>query len=158
MAFAVVPEGEGEHPVQAREAVDAPRLVGAQEHFAVAVAAELEPQSLEFGAQFQVVVNLAVEDHGKARQLIDEGLVRGGREVDDRQSRVAEPDPGSEVRPFAVRPAVPQSGHHGVYQPWRDRFGLCAKDACEATHAGQRLPCAAEPTLNTWLRWYQRFS
>src|SRR5687767_5737870 len=57
---ALVPDGEGEHPVEATHASRAPFLIGLEHHFRVGLRMEAVPARLELDAEIREVVDLAV--------------------------------------------------------------------------------------------------
>ena len=61
-AFAIIPDGEGEHPAQTREAALAPGGESGEEDFGVAVRAKRPARGGEFVAQGAEVVDRAVEN------------------------------------------------------------------------------------------------
>jgi hypothetical protein len=96
------------HPVETREGVCAPLEERRQQHFAIAARREAPAQRGEFGAHFDVVVDLAVEDHRGATRN-DDRLVTGRREVEDCQTSEAERDAarsGRRVEEFFGRPSL----------------------------------------------------
>ena len=56
------PQRDGKHAAQAGKATGIPLEKGGQNRFGVAVRVETMAELFQFGAQFQVVVNFAVED------------------------------------------------------------------------------------------------
>ena len=60
-ALPQVIEREGEHAVQARQAIHAPFLPGGEDHLAVAIGTEGCAACLQFAAQFAEIIDLAVE-------------------------------------------------------------------------------------------------
>ena len=84
----LVIEREGEHAMQARQAIDAPLLPCRQDRLAIALGGEFRTERRQFAAQLAIIVDLAVEHQHRA--AIDRGhrLGRSG-EVDDREAAVA---------------------------------------------------------------------
>ena len=64
-----IPDGDREHPVEMREALDAEVLVQVDDRLAIAVRAKHVPGSLQTTAQGAKVVDLAVEDDPHACRL-----------------------------------------------------------------------------------------
>ena len=100
-----VPQGEGEHAAKALHAGLAPRLPGVQDDLGVAAGAEGVAQGFEFGHQFLVVVDFAVEDDDDRVVFVEQGLLAGG-DVNDRQTAVAEGDTGLLVQARFIGPPV----------------------------------------------------
>ena len=99
-----VPHGEGEHPDEpGNGGIDAPAVHRVQHDFAVGRAGEpIAP--LQVLPDLAEIVDFAVEHDGQPAVGGPHRLAPGGREVDDRQSPVAEPD-----RPLAVQTLVVRS-------------------------------------------------
>src|SRR6185503_5535292 len=84
-----IPQGEREHPAQAREKPFAPVLVRVYEHFDIRAAAERMTVRLELGAQGGKVIDLAIGDELNRVRLVAERLLPA-RQIDDRQPPHAE--------------------------------------------------------------------
>src|SRR6185369_1226858 len=82
-----VPKRESEHSAKAPDAGRPPRLISGQEHLGVGASLEALAERLQFGAQLQIVVNLAVvgDDIAAAREL--HGLAPALGQVDDGKSQ-----------------------------------------------------------------------
>ncbi len=109
-----VPDGEGEHAVQARHAGRALLLVEVDDRLGVGARAVRVALGLELGAQRLVVVDLAVVGDPDGAVLVGHRLVAGGRQVDDRQPPVAESDrraAGSTYAPSSSGPRWPARRH-----------------------------------------------
>ena len=109
---------------------------------------ELLPQKLE-------IVDLAVEDERDARTLMDHGL-DAGRQIDDRQPPMREPDHGGSIagviqeQAFAVRPAVADAVGHG-HQPALGIWpSLLKNEAGYAAHTLGHLDRLSALTLRIW--------
>jgi hypothetical protein len=100
-----VPQREGEHAAKALHAVFAPGFPGVHDALGVALGVEDVAQRLQFGDQFLVVVDLAVEDHDHRAVFVEQRLLAGG-DVDDGQAPVAEAQAGLDVQAAFVRAAV----------------------------------------------------
>ena len=107
-----VPDRDREVSVEALEAADAPLRVGLRDHLGVGGGREPASEPFQLGAQFDVVVDLAVLHHPVARALVAQRLV-AALEVDDREARVGHAEAPVEVDAHAVRPPVPQLPCHG---------------------------------------------
>src|SRR5574341_742739 len=114
LPFFGVPEADGEHAAEFVQAVDAPLLEGMDDDLGVrvvrlpSVPADLD----QFSPDLSVVVDLAVEHDLDAVVLVGHGLVRDGRQVDDREAAVPQADlpVRRDPSPSTVRAAM----DHGV--------------------------------------------
>ncbi len=100
-----VPESEGEHAAEAFHAALAPCLPRVDDHLGVALRPENVSERHELGDQLLEVVDLAVEDDDDGAVLVVERLL-AGREIDDRESPMAEADSRFDVQPAPVRAAM----------------------------------------------------
>jgi hypothetical protein len=71
--------------------------------FGVAAGVEDVAERLQFGDQFLIVVDFAVEDDANALVFVVQRLLAGGQ-VDDREAAMAEPTPGSMCKPPSSGP------------------------------------------------------
>ena len=94
----LVPEREGEHAAEVLHAIGAPFAVGAQDDFGVGLGAEL--LAADDVAQLKIVVDFAVEGEPIAG-FIGHRLV-AGREIDDAQTAMGEPDMFARMDPEAL--------------------------------------------------------
>ena len=142
-----VPDGEGEHPVEAGDAGRTLLLVEVQDRLGVGARAVRVALGLELGAQRLVVVDLAVVGDPDRAVLVGHGLVAGGRQVDDRQPAMAQRDPLSGIGPRAVvvGAAMALGRRHVTGDRLADgkRVGE-AEDSADPTHVSCR---AASPSL-----------
>ena len=132
-----VPDGEGEHAPQPRQAGLAPAGVGGQQHLRVALRAEHPAARGQLVAQRAEVVDRPVEDEVEAPVVRDHRLVAVGR-IENRQPPHA--DRGVAVRheSVVIRAAVP----HGIAHPPDGRRaglqGITGTDhSGYATHRGK---------------------
>jgi hypothetical protein len=88
----------------------------------VALGVEHMAQGLQFGDQFLVVVDLAVEDDDHRAVFVEQRLLAGG-DVDDGQAPVAQPTPGSMCR-------LPSSGRGAVCESFMRCSTACAMGRC----------------------------
>ena len=120
-AAAGVVEGKGEIAVELVEEVVALELVEGQQHFRVGGGQKTPAARHQFGAQFDVVEDLAVEDDGQRPLGVAERL-GAVTEADDGQAGVAETDrrpaavPLVDVNAIAVRATMDDGRHHGMGQ------------------------------------------
>ncbi len=89
-----VVEEECEHSLQALETGLAPLRVGGEDHLGIGVRREQMTSLLEPPAQFSVVVDLPVEYDPQAPIGGAHGLVPGRREIDDRETAMAQDERG----------------------------------------------------------------
>ena len=109
-----VVERERPHPVQAVGEGPAPGAIAVQQHLGVGViAVEAAAERREFGAQLDVVVDLAVEDHADLSVVGPHRLMTAA-DVDDREPAVTEMDAACLVHPgpLVVGTAVRERGVH----------------------------------------------
>ena len=112
-ALLFVPEGEGEHAVEALGGgVDAPLDEGGEHDLGVGVAAPSVAVFFEFGAEVLEVVDLAIEDDFVAAVGAGHGLVAEGGEIEDGEAAVAEGDAGFGIGPGAF--VIGAAGDDGV--------------------------------------------
>src|SRR5262249_50446819 len=100
-----IPDGEGEHAVEAAQALGPPFLVGVQDHLGVAARAEDVAAGLQLGAQVEEVIQLAVVDDAASPVLVPNGLLAAGQ-VDDAEAANAEEEAAGVPRAALVGPAV----------------------------------------------------
>ena len=160
---AMVVKCEGEHAVQAAQAIRPPFLPGGEDDFGIAIGPENGAEASEFTPQFGEIVDLAIEDDG--RPAIG-GMHRLRRpfEIDDRQAPVAEPHTLGGPYSGTVRAAMSQRvGHlphagrvHRLRRPDMEK-------ACDPAHGrGARAYPAGRPSrrpadlwtggMRQWLR------
>ena len=133
-----VPDRDSEHPVQRPYAVDALLLVLTQDHLGVGLGPKgvtASPQSL---AKLTVVVDLTVVHQHHAAVVAHHRLMPARREVDDRQSPLAQHDIAVGGRPQApvVGPAVGEGGLHPLQGIARDSSAAKVNDSGNAAHVG----------------------
>jgi hypothetical protein len=105
-----VPQSEGELAAQAAQAGRAEVFVEVQGDLAVGAGAEAVAPGFEFALRALEVVEFAVDDDPQPLVLAGDRLI-AGRQVDDAEPGVAQPDPAvfAEPGPLSVRPAVGES-------------------------------------------------
>jgi hypothetical protein len=101
-ALVAIPDGEGEHAVEALDAARAPLAVGEQHDLGVGVRAKRVAARDQLVAQLAEVVEFAVVDDRQAPVLGTHRLVTGGRDVDHRQAPAGEADGTVDVRAVVV--------------------------------------------------------
>ena len=153
-----VEDGEGPHAVEAREAPEAPGLVGGEDDLGVAGRGEAATGSLELAAQLPEVVDLAVVDEVNVARRARHRLV-AVLEVDDRQAPVAEAGEVLLEVALVVGPPVLDPLAHGreeVVIRWADEAGDPAHRSLRTSPGGLlpapelalRIPIArSSPTL-----------
>ena len=116
----LVPDGEGEHAVEALQAAFAPLLPGVDDHLRVAAGAEGVSACQQLALDLHEVEDLAVEGHDDSVVLVVERLL-AALEVDDRQAPMTETDAGLEVKSVAVRASMAERRIHRLEHPLCDR-------------------------------------
>src|SRR5262249_53418965 len=138
-----VPQGKGEHPLQARREIGSLLLVEVDDALDVAPRPEAVAAALEAGAQHRVVVDLAVAHPRHAAALVADGLV-AARHVDDREPPHPEAGLGVDERAEIVRAAVHHDVAHGA-----DALGartVTARESqlsCDPTHGYATRDCVS---------------
>jgi hypothetical protein len=94
-----IPDRKRPHPVQAIQACLAPLRICRQNDLRIAAAAKAMPKALQLFAQFDVVVNLAVEHDPEAPIGADHWLMTGRRQVENRKAA----KPERQTAPCAMR-------------------------------------------------------
>ena len=85
-----MPDGEGEHAVEARHGILSPGMIGFQQDLRVAVREEGVSHLLKFRTEFTVVVNGAVINDGQPQGVVHQGLLGFFAQVEDFEAPVAE--------------------------------------------------------------------
>ena len=80
--LSVVPQGEGEYPVEAGQKIDPELLVAVNDRFGVAFGAKDVPPRLQIFSQFLEVIDFPVEGDPYAPVFVGYGLVTRD-EIDD---------------------------------------------------------------------------
>ena len=142
-----IPEGDREHPVQARGELRSALLVEVRQHRGVACAAHLVRAQLV--AQHAKVVRLAVEDGDHVARLVGYRLV-AGIEVDHLQPLMAEHAMAEDVGRAFIRSTMHQCGAHRVHALGIRHPGgrIESGDAAHGTHTaravrGRLVSCGA---------------
>ena len=149
-----VPDGDGVHAAEPVYHVLADQGVGLEQHLGVAVGPQGDPLLPQFGGQFDVVVDLPVEEHPEAAVGRPHRLMPGQRQVQDRQPPEAERDIRVRVHAIVVRPAMVDPVQ-GFCQPGLVRARL--KGQCQAagdsTHRRpQQCPRVVWSSILRWAR------
>src|SRR5882724_8161880 len=114
VGFRVVP-GSGKHPVKTIESRQIPLADRRYDDFGVGLCTKSMTQLLELCPEFDIVVDLPVEDEHSAL-VVHEWLVRGCRQIDDSESSMTEIDIPSGPFTLIIRSAV---GHRCGSRPGR---------------------------------------
>src|SRR6266478_5127402 len=101
------PNRERKHAAQTREAIFVPLQKGAQNYLGVAAGLEFFTVRFQFGAQFPVVVNLAVEDQDGVSVFADHGLIARVK-VDDFEAHGPQRNSLRFIRALLVRTSMNQ--------------------------------------------------
>ncbi len=132
---AAVPQGEGEHPIEAVETAFAPLLPGVDNHLGVRPRAEHMATRGQLGDQGLEVVDLAVEDHADGSVFVEQRLNAAG-EIDDGETAMPEANAGSVVKTLPVRPAMANGIGHAAEQSTIDlRVAAPVKNARNSAHS-----------------------
>jgi hypothetical protein len=87
------PQGHGEHATQARKGAGIPFQECVQHGFGVALRMEAMAEAFELGTQFQMIVDLPVEDNDGVSVVTQDGLL-ASLNIDNFQASRAEGDRG----------------------------------------------------------------
>ena len=115
-AFFHIPDGKGPHAIEFLHEGIAEFPVTVQEHLGVRVVGlKHAAAGLEFGPEFEVVVDLAVEDDDLLAVRRRHGLGSAG-EIDDGKAAMAEMDTVFCIgkKPLRIRPAMSQARGHAL--------------------------------------------
>ena len=137
-AGARIEQREGEHAVEAMDALLAPLAIAMKNDFGVAMGAKDMALRLQFGAHFREIVDFAVEDDRQAL-ILGQHRLRAAGQVDDRQAQMAQAHARRGPNAAAVGTAMRHRVQHRAHPRGID--GLCrfeVEDARYAAH-GRRL-------------------
>ena len=110
-----VPDGEREHAAEALDRAVAPFLVAVDDDLGVGAGAEAMAARRQVRPHVGEVVDLAVEDGPDGAVFVAERLI-AGREIDDAEPPVSEPDAGRDVIPGGVGSTMrDRVGHRGQH-------------------------------------------
>ncbi len=148
LAAARVPERDGKHAVELREALDAELDVAAQDDFAVRLRAEHVAAGLQLRTQLAVVVDLAVEDEMDLAGFVLHRLM-AGRQVNDRQASHADQRLIVAIVACIVGAAMPDRVVHSMDDGVRRQHAAsCRDDADDAAHHGAPGWTATSPSTS----------
>src|SRR6185369_10439411 len=145
---ALVPDREGKHATQVVRTISAKLIVRVHNRFGVAVGVESVAQLLEFFAQLEIVVDLAVEDDPRAAILIVDGLL-SALEVNDGQAAHRQTNGAVHVETVFIRAAMTDSFIHPPQQLLVNRLAVVPNDSCDSTHTAYIKP---QSCLFLWLQ------
>ncbi len=129
-----IPDREGEHALQSRQAAFTPLRIGHQQHFGVAFGAERMAEAGQFIAQGAEIINRAVENEREAPIRRLHGLMAVGR-IEDREPAHAERGGAVRFDAAVVRPAVQHARAHAFHRGGAQfGRGLRADKSGYATH------------------------
>ena len=106
-----VPQRKGEHPPQPGEQFAAPLLPPMQQHLGVGAGGKGVAQGRQFGGQFAIVVDFAVE-HDDEIFIFAVQRLCAALQINDGQAAVAQRGGSLHKRSLAVRPAVGDARQH----------------------------------------------
>jgi hypothetical protein len=140
--LAGVPNGDGEHAPELREAVLVGVLVEMSNYFGIGMSGKGVATLQEQLAKFRIVVNFSIQQDPNGSVLVGKRLVPASY-VNDAQPAVAKTDVGGHIDPGVVRTAVSQRVIHALDQVAGDRVRAAnINDAANAAHFCSLLPTA----------------
>ena len=129
-----VPKGEGPHAVEAWEAGLAPLGVGVKDDFGVGAGVEGVTEGGELVAEFEVVVDFAVEGEVEGVGSGVHGLMAAGGKVDDAEAAMGEAEAVLAPDAVIVAATVVEGIDHGVELMLVDGLSVAMPDAGDAAH------------------------
>ncbi len=114
-------------------AVSSKLIVSVDDRFRVAVGVERVAEFFEFLAEFEIVVDLAVEDDPRAAILIVDGLL-AALQIDDGEASHRESDGTVDVKTVLVGTTMPDRLAHPRQQLLVNRFSVVSNNAYNSTH------------------------
>jgi len=118
-------------------AVDAVLIVSVHDRFGVAVGVELVTELFQLRTEFEVVVDLAVEDDSRRAILVVNGLL-AAFEVDDGEAAHREADGTVDVVSVFVRAAMTNRIAHAGQERFVNRLAVVSNQSNDATHIAPR--------------------
>ena len=112
MPLARIPKRKSKHAAQILQHLDAVFFVEMDERFHIAVGREAMPALFEIGAQFDVVIDLAVADDVNRSVFVRDRLL-AAREIDNAEPPHRQTDSRRDKKSFIIRPAMPQARSPG---------------------------------------------
>src|SRR4249920_2048828 len=85
-----LPQRKGEHALEALHAIRAPGVIRFQDDFGVAVGEEAITLALQLRAQLAEIIDAAVESDSEPKLVVGHRLLRGGCQIKDAETPVAE--------------------------------------------------------------------
>ena len=144
LAFALVPERDGELSLGLEKHALAELFVEMDPGFGVAMRGEPMAALEQFLAQLGIFVELAFEGDPDVARFVRERLPAAG-DVDDRQPAIAERDARLDVNVLIIGPAMRDRGRHAQQSiGWKMSPTGQVDGACDATHA---LPLSISPSF-----------
>src|SRR5262249_43376626 len=110
-----VPDGEREHPVESAEGIWSPFGKRRQHDFGVGTRSEDSALRLQFRAQLEEVVDLAVVRQDEAPVRRKHRLLGGVGEIDDGEAPMPEAERSIDEGPLAIGSPVVEGGRHGLH-------------------------------------------
>src|ERR1700754_425033 len=129
----LVPDRKRKHAAQVLRTINAPLIVSMNDRFGVAVGVELVTELFQLLAQFEVVVDLAVEDDPRGTVLVVNRLLTAFQ-VDDREPAHPEANGAINVKTVVVRPAMANRVAHARQQLFVNRLAVVSNESNDATH------------------------
>src|SRR5712691_8525844 len=138
--IALIPEREGEHALQAVEALRSLFRVGIEDHFKVGPCGEHVPTRTEVFTQIVSVINFAVGDQMKALVSAGERLL-AGNQINDAQTPSSKPNRTISPEATFVWSSVGKGlPHRFKHCPGSRRLLTEAETTSDATHRNTLLP------------------
>src|SRR5690606_28113216 len=129
-----VPQRKGEHPAQVLDAARPVLPVKRDQRLDIGRGAKNMAVLFQRGAQFQVIVNLAVVRDGDRSIGALHGQRRSGSQVQHREAAARQPARAERQRPPLIRPAMFQAGVHRFERGQRGGRAIERQDSTEAAH------------------------
>ena len=132
--------GKGKHALQPLNAVLPPGVIGLEDDFRVTGGKEPVALAFQFGFQFTVIIDAAVEDERQAEFGIDHRLLPMIGQVDNFQPPVSEGNPTLGVDPAGIRATGRQSFDHPAQRVRIGRRTIEGDVSANATHIALSWP------------------
>src|SRR5205085_526446 len=138
-----VPNRERKHPAQVFWTVCAELIVSVNDGFGVAVGVKGMAQFFQLRPQFEIVVDLAVENDPRAAVLVVNRL-RSAFEIDDCEAAHSETDGAVEVEAIVVGTTMTNRIAHSRQQLLVNRLSVVSNDTYNSTH---QVTYISQPSL-----------
>ncbi len=129
-----VPNGQGEHAVEAFHAGRAPLGIGMKQDFGVGAGAEGVSLAFEFQTQFLEIVYLSIEHDGEPAVRGLHGLPAQRRKIQNGQASMPKAQGSVNERTFPVRAAMGNGDGHALDEHRRGRSAVEMENTADAAH------------------------